>query len=292
MTSINWATAIQYAALVEIAESVDPGADYSAADIARIAAAGYTLLQTIYGDDLSTDVDSHLGDIVTFGFIAVSAQKELVAAIRGTDTILEWLHDASFLMVSSPITNAPGMTEDGFTAVYRSLRTGRANGTAAIKDSIQTYLGAGAATSVTVCGHSLGAALATLLTLDVGVNTSCKAPTVYTYASPRTGDHTFANFFDTTITSSYRIANRQDLVPKLPPPLPLTYEHVNTEYDLNPPYAAIAGTIACMHHLTTYLWLMDQLAGSHSYPLDPDCAAPPAVPVAPVAPAAVPVGSA
>src|SRR5580658_9961776 len=127
MTSINWATAIQYAALVEIAESVDPGADYSAADIARIAAAGYTLLQTIYGDDLSTDVDSHLGDIVTFGFIAVSAQKELVAAIRGTDTILEWLHDASFLMVSSPITNAPGMTEDGFTSVYRSLRTGRAN---------------------------------------------------------------------------------------------------------------------------------------------------------------------
>jgi hypothetical protein len=276
MTSINWATAMAYAALVEIAESVEPSADYSAADIARITAAGYTFLQTIYGDDLATDVDSHLGDVVTFGFVAVSAQKELVAVVRGTDTILEWLHDASFLMVPSPIANAHGLTEDGFTAVYRSLRTGRANGTPAIKDSIQTYLRTGAGTSVTVCGHSLGGALATLLTLDVGLNTTCKTPTVYTYASPRTGDHTFADCFNGAITASYRIANRQDLVPKLPPLLPLPYEHVNTEYELNPAYGAIAGTIACMHHLTTYLWLMDQLANTHTYQLDPGCAAPPA----------------
>ena len=278
MIPINWATAIKYGTLVQIAESVNPSADYAPADIAKITAAGYTLLQTIYGDDLATDVDSHLGDIVTFGFIAVSAQQELVAVIRGTDTILEWLHDASFLMVPSPIVNAHGLTEDGFTGVYRSLRTGRGNGTPAIKDAIQTCLQTGTATSVTVCGHSLGGALATLLTLDVGLNTLCKAPTVYTYASPRTGDHTFANFFNAAIASSYRIANRQDLVSKLPPLLPLTYEHVNTEYDLNPPYGAIAETIACMHHLTTYLWLMDQLAGTHSYPLDPDCAASPAAP--------------
>jgi hypothetical protein len=274
MSAVNWATAIKYAALVKIAESVDPSADYSAADTALITAAGYTYLQTIYGDDLATDVDSHLGDVVTFGFVAVSAQKELVAVIRGTDTILEWLHDASFLMVPAPIANSHGLTEDGFTAVYRSLRTGRANGTPAIKDSIQTFLGAAAGTSVTVCGHSLGGALATLLALDVGLNTLCKAPMVYTYASPRTGDHTFASYFDAAITSSYRIANRQDLVPKLPPLLPLPYEHVNTEFELNPPYGAIAGTIACMHHLTTYLWLMDQLANTHSYQLDPDCAAP------------------
>jgi hypothetical protein len=274
MGPVNWATAIQYAALVDIAESVDPSAEYGAADTARITAAGYAFQRTIYGDDLATDVDSHLGDVVTFGFIAVSAQKELVAVIRGTDTILEWLHDASFLMVPSPIANSHGLTEDGFTAVYRSLRTGRANGTQAIKDAIQTSLGTGAAARVTVCGHSLGGALATLLTLDVGLNTACKAPTLYTYASPRTGDHTFADSFNTAIASSYRIANRQDLVPKLPPLLPLPYEHVNTEFELNPPYGAIAGTIACMHHLTTYLWLMDQLANTHTYRLDPDCSAP------------------
>jgi len=210
---------------------------------------------------------------VTFGFMAVSSAKELVAVIRGTDTILEWLHDASFLMVASPIAGSHGFTEDGFTAVYRSLRIGQANGTLSVKDSIKSYIDTGAAASVTVCGHSLGGALATLLTLDVGLNTSCHAPTAYTYASPRTGDHSFAGSFNACIPSCYRIANRQDLVPKLPPILPLPYEHVNTESELNPPPGAIDPTIPCMHHLTTYLWLMGQLAGSNAYPLDADCVA-------------------
>ena len=63
----------------------------------------------------------------------------------------------------------------------------------------------------------------------------------------------------------------QDLVPKLPPTLPLPYEHVNTQYELNPPPHTINPTIPCMHHLTTYLWLMSQLIVSNAYPLDGDC---------------------
>ncbi|MGD0509414.1 MAG: lipase family protein [Terriglobales bacterium] len=273
MLPINWNTAIQYAALVKIAESVNPTASYGPNEIGAIKSAGYAFLQTLYGDDLATDIDAHLGDVVTFGFLAVSPAQELVAAIRGTDTILEWLHDASYLMVPSPIAGSPGFTEDGFTAVYRSLRIGQANGTQSAKDSIKSYLDTGAATSVTVCGHSLGGALATYLTLDVGLNTPCHAPTAYTYASPRTGDHTFAGSFNAAIPSCYRIENRQDLVPKLPPILPLPYEHVNTQSELNPPPNAIDPSIPCMHYLTTYLWLMGQLAGSNAYPLDADCVA-------------------
>ena len=186
MLPINWQTAIRYANLVKLAETVDPVAEYGTPEKDQIAAAGYTFLQTLYGDDLATDIDPHTGDVVTFGFLAVSAQRELVAAIRGTDTILEWLHDASFLMVPCPITGAHGFTEDGFTAVYRSLRIGRANSSLSAKDSIKSYLDTGAAGTVTVCGHSLGGALATLLTFDVGLNTSCRSPVSYTYASPRT----------------------------------------------------------------------------------------------------------
>jgi len=268
MLPINWNAAIQYAVLVKIAETVDPAGSYGPDDISQIQNAGYTFLQTIYGDDLATDIDSHLGDIVTFGFLAVSAAKELVAVIRGTDSLLEWLHDASFLMVPTPINGSHGFTEDGFTAVYRSLRIGQANGTPSTKDSIKGYLDNGAAASVTVCGHSLGGALATFLTLDVGLNTSCRTPTAYSYASPRAGDHNFAGSFNAAISSCYRIANRQDLVPKLPPILPLPYEHVNTQYELNPPQGKIDPSIPCMHHLTTYLWLMAQLVGSNAYPLD------------------------
>ncbi len=271
MLPIDWNIAIKYANLVKIAESVAPTGAYGQPEIDQIQSAGYGFLQTLYGDDLATDIDPHLGDVVTFGFLAVSATKELVAAIRGTDTILEWLHDASYLMVPCPITGSHGFTEDGFTAVYQSLRIGPVNGSLAAKGSIKSYLDTGAATSVTVCGHSLGGALATLLTLDVGLNTSCRTPTSYTYASPRTGDHLFAGSYNAAIPSSYRIANRQDLVPKLPPVLPLPYEHVNTQFELNPAPNAINPSILCMHHLTTYLWLMAQLAKVPGYPLDAGC---------------------
>jgi hypothetical protein len=273
MLPINWNTAIQYAGLVGIAESVPPTGAYGPNEIGQIATAGYTFLQTIYGDDLATDMDPHLGDIVTFGFLALSAANELVAAIRGTDSILEWLHDASYLMVQSPISGAHGFTEDGFTGVYRSLRIGQANGTPAVKDAIKGYLDTGTAATVTVCGHSLGGALATLLTLDVGLNTSCRTPVSYTFASPRTGEHLFAGTYNAAIPFSYRIVNRQDLVPKLPPILPLPYEHVNTVYELNPLPNQIKSSIPCMHHLTTYLYLMGQLAGTSAYALDPDCVA-------------------
>ncbi len=273
MLPLNWNTAIQYALLVKIAESVPPKSSYGSNEVTAIKNAGYAFLQTLYGDDLATDIDPHIGDVVTYGFLAVSAAKELVAVLRGTDTILEWLHDASYLMVPSPIAGSHGFTEDGFTAVYRSLRIGQANGTLSAKDSVKSYLDTATATSVTVCGHSLGGALATLLTHDVALSTSCRAPMAYTYASPRTGHHIFAGSFNAAISSCYRITNRQDLVPKLPPILPLPYEHVNTRYELNPPSGKINPSIPCMHHLTTYLWLMGQLAGTNAYPLDADCVA-------------------
>lgn len=272
MSAIDWNLAIRYAALVKTAESVAPSGTYSPTQIAAIKSAGYTYLQTLYADDLATDIDPHIGEVVAFGFIAVSDAKELVVAIRGTDTILEWLHDGSFLMVPSPVVGAGGLTEDGFTAVYRSLRCGVATGTLSAKDSIKSYLDKGTASTVTVCGHSLGGALATLLTLDVKLNTPCNAPTAYTYASPRIGDHLFAGSYNPAIAASYRVANRQDLIPKLPSILPLPYEHVNTQYEVNLPPNAIAPTIPCMHRLTTYLWMMSQLIGSNAYPLDSDCA--------------------
>ena len=57
MLPMNWNTTIQYAGTVGIAESVPPTGGYGPNEIGQIAVAGYTFLQTIYGDDLATDVD-------------------------------------------------------------------------------------------------------------------------------------------------------------------------------------------------------------------------------------------
>jgi len=272
MLPSDWNIAVKYAKLVALAESIPVTGDDDALK-AAITAAGYTYLATLWASELATDVDPHVGEIVSFGFLALSPTKELVASIRGTDTIWEWIHDASFLMVPSPISGITGLTEDGFTAMYRSLRTAQAAGSTSAIAAIKAHLTAGDATIVTVCGHSLGGALATLLTVDVAVNTSCKSPTGYTYASPRTGDHLFAAAFNASVPTNFRIVNRQDLVPQLPPILPLPYEQVNTKYELNPPFKKIQQNLLCMHHLTTYIWLMEQLSGSGTDPLNPECVA-------------------
>ncbi len=272
MLPSDWNTAVKYAKLVLLAESIPPAGDDNALKQA-ITAAGYTYLETLWANELATDVNPHSGEVVSYGFLALSPANELVAAIRGTDTVWEWIHDASFLMVPCPIPGMTGLTEDGFTVIYRGLRTAPAAGSTSAVAAIRAQLTAGPATSVTVCGHSLGAALATLLTADVAVNTPCKKPTGYTYASPRTGDHLFAAAFNASVSTNIRIVNRQDLVPQLPPILPLPYEHVNTKYELNPPFGKIQQSLACMHHITTYIWLMEQLSGTGTDPLAPECIA-------------------
>ncbi len=270
MPSLNWNSAIHYAKLVQLSESTPPNCD-NAQLTSALASVGYRYLETMYANELATAMDPHRGDVRSFGFLALSASGELVACLRGTATILEWIHDGACLLVPSPIPGSKGLTEDGFTSIYKSLRVGKAVTSALVREAIGKRLADGGVTAVTICGHSLGAALATLVALDTALHTPCKDPSLYTFASPRVGNPLFAEALDAAVPRSYRIANRQDLVTHLPPMLPLPYEHVNTKYELNSPRGAIRPTIACMHHLTSYIWLMEQACGVAGNPPSGDC---------------------
>jgi predicted lipase len=260
-TSINWSTAIRYAELVKIAENVEPASDYSATDKQAISAQGYTYLQTVYGSDLTTDATPTAGNIVSYGFLALSSSGELIAILRGTDTILEWIDDAQFYFVSNPIKGSLGFTEEGFTSIYKSLRMGTSSSSETLVNAVKDYLNAEKAT--TVSGHSLGGALATLLTLDVAHNSKLPTPVVYTYASPHVGDYLFKDDYNDTVATSYRMYNSTDAVPDMPL---WPYTSVKTGFKLTPDTSKVSTSIACSHHLTTYLWLMGQQAG-----VDSDC---------------------
>lgn len=75
------------------------------------------------------------------------------------------------------------------------------------------------------------------------------------------------NIFNALDLTSWRIVNKEDVVPGMPPGFPPTFlfQHVNAEqlYDSSGKVRPSAG---CRHALTTYLYLIDS-----ALPLDTKC---------------------
>jgi predicted lipase len=273
--------AIQYAQLVNAAYAVDPNNLANAAGQVvntnyAATAVAYKVVTTVYACDLATDMNPDRGNRkVSIGLILQSASRDVVIALRGTEGILEWIHDAQFLPVRCPFLQAAGNTDDGFTAMYESLATGADAGSSKLASALSALSFEKPLASLVVCGHSLGGAMATLLALDLTVNTDFGVPTVYTYASPRVGDSAFVNLYNRRVPDTLRIANRADLVPKLP--LPPLYEHVLGLFELSSielgitPKILIKPEIACEHYLSSYLYLLSRAAGGAALELDPRC---------------------
>jgi Lipase (class 3) len=235
---------------------------------------GYTVKQTLYSCDLSTDFNPTrpvTEGYKTMGIIAINDAdpNDVFIAIRGTLTVWEWLQDAKFLLRPFSQVTGSGLTEDGFTDMYSSMSF---TATASNGTFIQNVAGLLPITAnVTVAGHSLGASLATLLAFDLAANTKF-VPILYTLASPRTGDLTFSHVFNNVVPNAYRVANRLDVVPKVPPPL--MYFHVGDETELVPGND-LKFDLACEHHLTSYFHMLSLLIGQQvSYPIEGDCLKP------------------
>jgi hypothetical protein len=230
---------------------------------------GFNVLQTIYTNDLATDISPVIdpAKMVSIGFVArnTASPDEYVIVIRGTEGIWEWLQDAKFLPVPFSAVQGAGLTEDGFTDMYSSFRVSPNPSSARLTPALAGLLGApNPNTKLTICGHSLGSSLATLLALDVVVNTPYKQTSLITFASPRVGDLHFSNYFNATVPDCDRIVNQKDLVPNLP--LPPLYIHVGDETVLNPKNT-VADTLPCQHSIDTYMFLLAPAANQ----LDPQC---------------------
>jgi Lipase (class 3) len=92
--------AVKFAQLVNASYAVDPGNVASlAGHVIDAGGMSYTVVTSVFANDL-------------------------VIAIRGTEGVYEWVQDARFAMVPCPFVAAAGNTEDGFTSMYSSLRTG------------------------------------------------------------------------------------------------------------------------------------------------------------------------
>jgi hypothetical protein len=86
----------------------------------------YTVLKTIYTNDLATAINPNrpiVEGYKTIGVVAVNDNDpgDVYIAIRGTSTIWEWLQDLNFLMKPFSNVSGSGLTEDGFTDMYQSF---------------------------------------------------------------------------------------------------------------------------------------------------------------------------
>ena len=263
--------AVDYGFLVVFAEDMYVQGSITPQDEPRIAAAGWDVVGHLLAfDSVLPDASAlpagvpctvQLGQTVFYGFLARNHADptRYAAAIRGTSGFAEWVIDADFLPL--PLPSPPGATvEKGFWSIYDSMTlvglTGLPIGAKAA-DGIASVVGEA---TVAVCGHSLGAALATYLSFDAAKLLGDRASACL-FASPRTGDHAWAAAYGADV-STYRLINYVlDVVPYVPfdDPPAIQYSTLPGAQILQPStaQAEIKFDIRCNHNLICYCAMID-----------------------------------
>ncbi|XP_054776501.1 phospholipase A1-IIgamma-like [Prosopis cineraria] len=201
---------------------------------------------------------------------AVLGRRDIVIAWRGTEQVMEWIKDLQFLLDDAPYIfgDTECKVHRGFYSVYTATNS-HSNSKSSARTQVLTEIRRlvdkykDEEISITITGHSLGAALATLNAVDIVSNgyniredESQKAcpVTAIVFASPRVGDSDFKEFScsqkDLRIL---RIRNKNDIVPRHPF---LGYDEVGEELEIDTQksnFLKQPGDLKSWHNLEVYL---------------------------------------
>jgi hypothetical protein len=139
--------------------------------------------------------------------------------------IVEWCLD---LIALPTIPLFPGKVHRGFYTAYRALKPG--------------LKAIGIQSVAIITGHSLGAAIATLIAVEAGL-----ASNLMVFACPRVGDAAFA----ARLTGSIAIVNAPDLVPRVPEGFTFTNGVIQQRVLVEGPGSAFNLHLA--HNLDSYI---------------------------------------
>ena len=169
---------------------------------------------TVRGTVTAQDAIMRLGPLnvgaerVFYGWLLESKTTagEFALVIRGTEGITEWIEDAGFMpMEAHPVA---GRVETGFWSIYETMQL---DGKPLVAE-VLARVGSG---TLTVTGHSLGAALATYASFELGQSLGSRAA-ARLVASPHPGDGDFSRVFGRRVPDHLMWANAADMVPKVP----------------------------------------------------------------------------
>ncbi|MBE9140937.1 lipase [Nodosilinea sp. LEGE 07088] len=181
---------------------------------------------------------------VFYGFL-LESDDDSILVFRGTQRTAEWI--GNIYAVQQPYPDPT--TGESLGNIHAGFRR--------IADSIINPLAVDAVKQINptkpcyVSGHSLGAALATVLAMDIAVAVPDLQPQlqVYVYASPRVGNPEFARSYAERLPNSFRITNLADPIPTMPPTkLRAEFVHVGEEWA----FVSQAGDILPNHIVDTY----------------------------------------
>ncbi|KAI6112564.1 Alpha/Beta hydrolase protein [Pisolithus sp. B1] len=171
------------------------------------------------------------GDIVQYWYVGYdSILDTVITAHQGTNisNLLPILTDLDLVLVPLALDTErfPGL--DSSIKVHDGFKDAQARASADVLAAVQAAMSTYESTSVTIVGHSLGAAISLIdsvyLPLHLPSGTTFKT---IAYGLPRVGNQAFADYVDADLHLIH-INNKEDPIPTLPP-IFLGYVHPSGE---------------------------------------------------------------
>lgn len=241
------------------ADSLNPPAD------ARIGKAGWDLIAHVRGREPESEPGEPFAlklAEVFFGFLARSKADpaRYAVAIRGTADFMEWAIDADFPSVDFDPAVPGARVEQGFMDLYATFKLYDLAGMPVGASLVAGLLQLAPAGPIVVAGHSLGAAVGTYLSLALAKSSPARVQAAL-FASPRTGNKTFADHYAATV-ADYTLYNYGlDVVPRLPFTLPAPLDYVSLPnaivFGPHQSEADIHVEIGCNHYILDYIAMLD-----------------------------------
>ncbi|XP_020595977.1 phospholipase A(1) DAD1, chloroplastic-like, partial [Phalaenopsis equestris] len=158
--------------------------------------------------------------------LALLGRRDVVISLRGTVTFLEWLDNLRATLTPSCTPKRDSaqhepMVERGFWSLFTSPGLDHPCLRDQIRDEVRCILDkfeSGPEISITITGHSLGAALAVLAADDLKAMLGPTGPlvTVVSFGGPRVGNASFRRRMEEQGSRVLRIVNTNDIITKVP----------------------------------------------------------------------------
>ncbi|KAM6497181.1 lipase class 3 family protein [Amanita muscaria] len=168
------------------------------------------------------------GASVQFWYVGFSPSlNSVIVAHQGTDTtkIQAIATDVNAFQESLDSNLFPGI--DSSVEVHNGFANEQAKTATQVLSAAKSALSTHGATSVTVVGHSLGAAIALLDSVYLPLHLPGVSFTTVTYGMPRVGNQAFANYVDSHLKLTH-VNNKKDPIPIVPGRF-LGYHHPSGE---------------------------------------------------------------